>query len=83
MGDSNNASAANNFWPYRHLALRVLVRALLDAMNPNETSADRESARVFLNGSGMLFHWCRVAALDPNVIVRLAEKRQGERATRH
>jgi hypothetical protein len=77
MGDSNHASAENNFWPYRHLAIRVLVRALLDAMNPNGASADRESARVFLNGSGMLLHWCRVAAVDPTVIVRLAEKRGG------
>ena len=75
MGDSHDAPAGNNFWPYRHLAIRVVVRALLDAVNPNGAADDRESARVFLKGSGMLRLWCRVAALDPTAIVRLAEKR--------
>jgi hypothetical protein len=27
---------------------------------------DRESARLFYDDSAMLFHWCRVAALDPH-----------------
>ena len=77
MSHSRDASADKNFWPYRHLAIRVLVRALLDVMNPDGASADRESARIFLNGSGMLLHWCQVAALNPTVIVKLAEKLGG------
>jgi hypothetical protein len=61
------------FRPYRQLAVRVLARALLDLSNPDGSATDRESARVFLSGSGMLFHWCRVAALDPWRLVNHAE----------
>jgi hypothetical protein len=43
-------------------------------VNPDAPSEHRESARTFLNGSGMLLHWCHVAALDPTVIARLGEK---------
>jgi hypothetical protein len=61
------------FRPYRQLAVRVLARALLDLSNPDGSATDRESARVFLSGSGMLFHWCRVAALDPRRLVNHVE----------
>ena len=60
--------------PYRHLAVRVLARALLDLANPAGSAADRESARMFLAGSCMLFHWCRVAEINPWCIVQRAEK---------
>jgi hypothetical protein len=53
------------FRPYRHLAMRVLARAVLDLGDLTASTADRESAREFLSGSVMLRHWCRVAALDP------------------
>jgi hypothetical protein len=58
------------FLPYRHLALHVLARALRDLANANGSATDRESARLFLAGSPMLFHWCHVAALDPRVVTR-------------
>ena len=51
--------------PYRRLAVGVLARALQDLSNPAGTATDRESARVFFTGSGMLRYWCRVASLDP------------------
>jgi len=54
------------FEPYRLLAVRVLARACMDLTNPSGSGVDRESARVFLAGSGMLLHWCRVAGLDPS-----------------
>lgn len=60
--------------PYRHLAVRVLARALLDLANPAGSPTDRESARMFLAGSGMLLHWCRVAAVDPSCVVKHAER---------
>jgi hypothetical protein len=66
--------AEENFRPYRHLAIRVLVRAFLDLTDPARSSTERESARVFLAGSGMLRHWCRVAALDPVSVVSHAEQ---------
>lgn len=59
----------DGFTPYRQLALHVLARALRDLSNP-ATRTDRESALRFLSGSPMLFHWCRVAALDPRLVVR-------------
>lgn len=62
------------FRPYRHLAVRVLARAFLDLADPARSPSERESARVFLAGSGMLFHWCQVAALNPRCIVSRAEK---------
>ncbi len=58
------------FTPYRRLAMHVLVRALQDLSNPAASPSDRESARRFLTGSPMLFHWCRVAALDPRRVAR-------------
>jgi hypothetical protein len=51
--------------PYRRLAVSVLARALQDLSNPAGTATDRESARVFFTGSGMLSYWCLVASLDP------------------
>ncbi len=62
------------FRPYRHLAIRVLASALRDMIDPAGSAADRESARVFFADSAMLFHWCRVAALDPHWIADRAEK---------
>ena len=61
------------FRPYRDLAVRVLARALQDLSNPVR-SCDRESARVFLAGSGMMLHWCRVASVDPFCVVNHAKK---------
>ena len=58
--------------PYRHLAMRVLARAVLDVTDPTGSAADRESARAFLAGSLMLQHWCRVAALDPDCVAERA-----------
>jgi hypothetical protein len=68
---------AEAFGPYRRLAFRVLMRALRDLAGPTESSTDRESARAFLAGSGMLLYWCRVAALDPSWIVSQAGKLSG------
>lgn len=62
------------FRPYRHLAMRVLARAVLDMMDPAGSSTDRESARAFLSGSVMLHHWCRVAALNPDRIAEGVER---------
>jgi len=61
---------AEEFTPYRNLAVHVLARALRDLAAPTISPTDRESARQFLIGSPMLFHWCRVAALDPGCVVR-------------
>jgi hypothetical protein len=58
-------SSDETFRPYRHLAMRVLARAVLDMTDPGGSATDRESARTFLSGSVMLQHWCRVAALNP------------------
>jgi hypothetical protein len=62
------------FVPYRHLAMHVLGLALRDLSNATGSPTDRESARLFLAGSPMLFHWCRVAALDPCLVTRHAAK---------
>ena len=64
------AGVEDAFRPYRRLAMHVLGRALLDLSNPAASPSDRESARRFLTGSPMLFHWCRVAALDPRLVAR-------------
>ena len=72
-----DTSPEESFRPYRQLAICVLVRALRDVASANGASADRESARIFLNGSSMLLHWCHVAALDPTVVTSLAEKLAG------
>ncbi len=62
------------FRPYRHLAMHVLARALRDLSNAAGSPTDRESARLFLAGSPMLFHWCRVAELDPRLVTRHAAR---------
>ncbi len=61
------------FMPYQHLAMHVLARALRD-LSSLASPDDRESARRFLAGSPMLLHWCRVAELDPCMVVRHAAK---------
>ena len=70
-----NAAAVpdEGFRPYRDLAVRVLTHAFHD-LTDSVRSSDRESARVFLAGSGMMRYWCRVAALDPFCVVNHAEK---------
>ncbi len=60
----------DSFQPYRRLAMHVLVCALRELSNPAASPGDRDSARRFLTGSPMLFHWCRVAALDPRLVAR-------------
>lgn len=69
-----SASFDEDFRPYRHLAVRVLARALFDLTNGHGSPTDRESARAFLAGSRMLSLWCRVAAVDPLCVVKHAEK---------
>ncbi len=71
------SSGDETFRPYRHLAVRVLARALQDLTNPAGLATHRESARVFFAGSSMLSHWCRVAALDPRWITDRAGKLPG------
>lgn len=51
--------------PYRLLAVRVIDQALRDLTRAGRSSADHESARAFLDGSSMLYHWCEIADLDP------------------
>ena len=82
MSHSHDTPAESSFWPYRHLAIRVLVRALLDVRNQDGAAADLESARTFLNGSGMLLLWCQVAGVNPTVILKLAEEFGGDRPAR-
>jgi hypothetical protein len=60
------------FRPYRDLAVRVLASAFRD-LTKAARSSDRESARVFLAGSGMMRYWCQVAALDPVGVATHAE----------
>ena len=75
--------AEEGFRAYRHLAVRVLALAFLDVANPDGVPADRESARAFLRGSRMLLHWCRVAALDPASVIKVADQlRAGVRSAR-
>ena len=69
------------FRPYRDLAVRVLARAFQDLTSPVRSS-DRESARVFLAGSGMMQYWCRVASLDPFCVVNHAEKLTAKQKSR-
>lgn len=57
---------------YRRLAVRVIERAFRDITAPTCPPSDRESAREFLAGSHMLFHWCSVAALDPRRVMARA-----------
>lgn len=60
--------------PYRHLAVRVIDLAFRDLASPLGASADQESARIFLAGSPMFYHWCEVADLDPVWMVARARK---------
>lgn len=60
--------------PYRRLAVGVLARALQDLSNPAGTATDRESARIFFTGSGMLSYWCLVASLDPKWVAGRVQK---------
>ncbi len=72
------SEAVEEFRPYRNLAIHVLARALRDLAAPAASPDDRESARLFLAGSPMLYHWCRVASLDPrHVARRLFREAQG------
>jgi len=58
---------------YRRLAVRVIELAFKDIAASTCPPGDRLSAREFLAGSLMLFHWCRVASLDPyRVMARAA-----------
>jgi len=68
----DRGSSDDGFASYRHLAVHVLARALKDLLNPAGSPTDRESARLFLTGSPMLSHWCRVAALDPRWVAERA-----------
>ena len=72
--DTDGLASDEALRPYRQIAVRVLALALRDVANPGGSEADRESARAFLSGSGMLLHWCRVAAVNPNGVVTLAQK---------
>ena len=71
---SGSVACDERLLPYRHLAMRVLARAVLDVMDPAGSATDRESARAFLAGSTMLQHWCHVAALDPDCIAENLER---------
>jgi hypothetical protein len=74
-GEDVTGSDDVNLEPYRHLALRVLTRALQDLNDPGGSATDRASARAFFAGSSMLQHWCRVAAIDPSSIAKQAARR--------
>jgi hypothetical protein len=69
------------FRPYRDLAVRVLACAFRDLTNAGRSS-DRESARLFLAGSGMMRYWCQVAALDPTGVADHAETLIANRKSR-
>lgn len=62
---------ASELITYQRLAMRVIQRAFKDLMS-GSAADDRESAREFLSGSPMLFHWCSVAALDPRRVMAQA-----------
>ena len=57
---------------YRRLAMQVIQRAFKDIEAPACPPDDRKSARDFLAGSPMLFHWCHVAELDPRRVMARA-----------
>ena len=58
---------------YRRLALHVIKLAFKDIAASTCPPGHRRSAREFLAGSRMFFHWCRVASLDPyRVMARAA-----------
>jgi len=60
--------------PYRHLAVRVIAQAFRDLAIPTGSAAGQESARKFLAGNSMLYHWCEVADLNPVWLVARARK---------
>lgn len=60
--------------PYRHLAVRVIDQAFRDLAIPTGSAAGQESAREFLAGNSMLYHWCEVADLDPMWLVARARR---------
>jgi hypothetical protein len=60
--------------PCRHLAMRVIDQAFRDLAGRGGSQADQESAREFLAGSSMLYHWCEVADVDPAWMVTRAKK---------
>lgn len=62
---------------YRRLAMRVIERAFRDVAAPGCLPRERQTAREFLAGSAMLFHWCRVATLDPRRVIARATKLDG------
>jgi hypothetical protein len=57
---------------YRRLAMRVIERAFRDVAEPSCRPREQQTAREFLAGSAMLFHWCRVATLDPRRVMASA-----------
>jgi hypothetical protein len=75
MNTGAEDTSAESFRPYRRLAIGVLALAMADLTEPARSATDRESARVFLAGSGMLAHWCRVAALHPSWVAERAARR--------
>jgi hypothetical protein len=60
--------------PYRHLAVRVIAQAFRDLAIPTGSAAGQESAREFLAGNSMLYHWCEVADLNPVSLVARARR---------
>lgn len=74
MGSKAEDTSEETFRPYRRLAMGVLALAFSDLTKPARSATDRESARVFLAGSRMLAHWCRVAALHPSWVADQAAK---------
>lgn len=54
--------------PYRHLALRVIAQAWRDLFTSGAASSERESARAFLSGAGLLAHWCELADMDAGAV---------------
>ena len=60
--------------PYRHLAVRVIAQAFRDLATPAGWSAGPGSAREFLAGNSMLYHWCEVADLNPAWLVARARR---------
>jgi hypothetical protein len=74
LSSGQPSSSGSEGAPYRHLAVRVIDQAFRDLANPIGSIADQESARVFLAGSSMFYHWCEVADLDPAWMVARARK---------
>jgi hypothetical protein len=60
--------------PYRHLAVRIIDQAFRDLASPARSPEGPESAREFLAGTSMLYHWCEVADLNPECLVARARK---------